>query len=276
MTAKAGDATRFAQEADRRGTALVVVFGGDGTIREAANGVLGRNTPLLVVPSGTENILAKYLDIRANPDQLVRVIRDGAPYEVDAIRRGVAHFLLVAGIGFDAEVVRRLAEARTGHISYASYFWPIWRTFWSYRHPQVYVRADGATIFRGRGMVFIGNVPRYAIGLRLLQLAHPADGMMDICVFPCISHLSLIRHSVNALLRRHLRRGRVIYRQARRVEVSADGPVNLEIDGDLGSPLPAVFEVAPRAVRFLVAADWHRRAGIDALEDRRHSVIAHS
>lgn len=276
MTRGVGDATNFAREAAQRGSVLVVVFGGDGTIREAANGTLGGNTPILVVPSGTENILAKYLGIRADPDLLVGVIRDGVAYEMDTIRRNDAHFLLVAGIGFDAEVVRRVSEGRSGHISYASYFWPIWRTFWSYRHPQVHVAADGATIFRGPGMVFVGNVPRYAIGLRLLQHAHPADSLMDVCVFPCAGRVSLIRHAVNALLRRHLSRGRAIYRQARRVEVSALGPVELEIDGDLGAPLPAEFEVVPRLVRFLVAPDWHRRAGIDALEHRRISMVAHS
>lgn len=262
-TAGPGHATQLARMVADRVGRLVIVFGGDGTIREAANGVVGSETPVLVVPSGTENILAKYLGIRANPDQLLDLIAGGGVIEFDSIRCGQSHLLLVAGVGFDAEVVRRLASTRNGHISYASYVWPIWRTFWSYKHPQLLVSADGVTVFQGRGMVFVGNVPRYAIGLRLLDKASPVDGLIDVCVFPCSNHLSLISHSLNALLHRHINSGNVIYSQARRIDVSSESHVEMEVDGDLSTPLPATFEIVPRSVRFLVAADWHRRAGLD-------------
>lgn len=257
-TRHAGHARQLAKAASEREGGLVVVVGGDGTIREAANGVIGTSTPLLIVPSGTENILAKYLGIRANPDQLIGIVESGVQFEMDAIQRGDEHFLLVSGIGFDAEVVRLLSSGRNGHITHSSYFWPIWRTFWSYRHPQVHVEADGVTVFEGDGMVFVGNVPRYAIGLRLLDSANPADGLLDLCVFPCAGRIALIRHALAALCRRHVTGSRAIYRQARQVSVRSQVDVSVEMDGDLSSPLPASFSISPRSVRLLVAADWHQ------------------
>lgn len=258
LTRHAGHARQLARAASERRQGLVVVVGGDGTIREAANGVIGTSTPLLIVPSGTENILAKYLGIRANPDQIIDIVEGGVLFEMDAIQRGDEHFLLVAGIGFDAEVVRLLSSGRNGHITHSCYFWPIWRTFWSYRHPQVHVEADGATVFEGEGMVFVGNVPRYAIGLRLLDSANSADGLLDLCVFPCSARFTLVRHALAALRRSHVTGGRAIYRQARRVSVRSETEVSVEMDGDLSSPLPASFSISPRSVRLLVAADWHQ------------------
>lgn len=229
---------------------------------EAAGGVHSARTrkpsgsPILVVPSGTENILAKYLDVRGNAERLRQILHDGKAVSLDLALRDRRPFLLVAGIGFDAEVVRRLAEDRDGHISYLSYSAPLWRTFWSYRHPQVSVEADGAVVFEGRGMVFIGNVPRYALGLQLLQKASPFDGLLDLCVFECTSQAGLLRHSLNVLLRRHVGTEGVVYRQARNIRVWSKEAIDVELDGDFAGSLPATFEILPAAVQFQVAANW--------------------
>lgn len=281
-TAAGGDCRRFAAESMRERADFLVVVGGDGTVNEAADGLLamtdstqrgattaapssGHSVPILVVPTGTENLLARYLGIRADVDELWRILQAPRCVTLDAGTVNGRTFLMVAGMGFDAEVVRRLSTDRRGHIHYGSYFGPLWRSFWSYRQPQVSVEADGVMLFEGRGMVFVGNIPRYAIGLRLLDRATPFDGLLDVCVFDCSWQGPLLRHAVSVLLRRHIGTRGVVYRQAKHVRVgSKTHPIGqigqvavpMELDGDLAGELPAEFGIRPSAVSFLVREGW--------------------
>jgi diacylglycerol kinase (ATP) len=159
-------------------------------------------------------------------------------------------------VGFDAEVVRLVHGARRGHITHSSYIWPILRTLWTYRHPRVRVETAEGVLFEGHGMVFVGNIPRYAIGLRLVPQADPCDGLLDVCVFECDSRLGLLRHAFNTLLRRHIGSRGVRYARTVRVSVSADRGVDVEVDGDLADPLPAEFTMTDQKATFLVSPEW--------------------
>jgi diacylglycerol kinase (ATP) len=251
-----GHAETLANGACEDGISALVVVGGDGTIREVVNGMTEKGPPILIVPSGTENILAKYLGLRAELPSIRQVLLQRRVVELDVVLSGGRRFLLIAGVGFDAEVVRRLTLERSGHITYLSYFWPIWRSFWSYRQPQLFVEADGKQVFAGQGLVFVGSIPRYAVGLRLLLRAAPSDGLLDVCVFQCCQPFTLLRHATNVMLRRHVGSRGVLYLQARRVRVWSNESVPVEIDGDLAGALPQEFEVADTKARFLVARDW--------------------
>ena len=74
-----------------------------------------------------------------------------------------------------------------GHIDHFDYFWPIWRTFWEYKFRPMCVEVDGEEIFDGPGLVFVGNISRYAIGLQILHYADFGDGLLDVCVYKCAS-----------------------------------------------------------------------------------------
>lgn len=251
-TAHPGHARELARKCHEHAGRAVAVFGGDGTINEVVSGMRGSRTPILVIPGGTENIFAKYLGIAANADRLVRTLDSGSRRRFDVGVMNGRPFLLVAGIGFDAEVVRRLTEERRGHIGHADYVGPIWRTFWTFRHPRLRVDADGRRMFEGPGLVFVGNVPRYAVGLRILSRARPDDGRLDVCAFLCDGRLSLLRHAWRVLRGRHLDGGRVFYRQARRIRIESDGPAGIEVDGEWAGSLPADFEIEERAISFVV------------------------
>lgn len=255
-TAGPAEARSLARESCRGGCRALVVVGGDGTVNEVIQGLRGDGVPILAVPAGTENILAKYLGIEADVEWLCDVVRRGREARFDIAVMNDRRFLLVAGMGFDAEVVRRLVSQRRGHISRASYFWPCWRTFWGYRQPNLRVEADGGLLHVGPGLAFVGNIPRYAVNLPILQRARPDDRLLDVCVFPCAWQGPLLRHAVNVLLHRHIGRNGVVYRQARHVRVWSEQRVGIQLDGEWAGFGPAEFSVAEETVRFLVSSDW--------------------
>jgi len=233
--------------------AMVVVVGGDGTVREAAHGLEGSDTPLFIIPSGTENLLANELGYNPEIQHLVKTFQQGYSRQLDLGNVNGKCFTSVAGFGFDGAVVNKVNQQRTGHIDYFDYFWPIWRTFWNYHFPPMNVSVDGNEIFRGRALVFVGNISRYAIGLKILHDADYSDGLLDVCIYKCSSQLRLAKHAFLTILKQHIHSNDVIYTQGKNISVTADNPhIETEIDGDPGPKLPVEINVVPQAIKCIL------------------------
>ena len=292
VTGGPGQARDLARQAVGRADAVLVV-GGDGTVCEVAGGLAGSDTPLLIWPAGTENLVAKSLGFRADPGRTLAILQAGRVETIDLALANGRHFVVVAGVGFDAEVVERLTRLRIGHITHLSYTGPLWRTFWEHRWPELAVTADtptGPFTWQGRGMVFVGNMSRYSLGLRVIRDAVPNDGLLDVVAMDCRNHLQLIGHSLRTLVRRHVEHPAVSYVRATQVRVTAAGQVSraskslsqnhcgtgvspadfscfgigskssdvpVEIDGEFAGHLPLEIIVQPQALRVLIPQRGH-------------------
>lgn len=245
-----GHATILAQE-QAAGADAVLVVGGDGTVNEVVNGLVGTTTPIVVWGAGTENLLARELSLPRGPRGVVGALLSGELIHFDVGVLNDRRFLCVAGIGFDAECVARLKTVRRGHISHFDHIVPVWRTFRTHRFPDLRVTVDDVCVFDGRGFALIGMIPRYSAGLRIWPRAQYDDGLLDVCVMPCASRMALAGHAWRALWRRHTGRGQVVYCQGRRVSISSTQDVPIELDGELVGSLPAECSVLVRAVTFL-------------------------
>jgi len=248
---RAALASAESQAGDRH-SATTCVVGSDREAGPPDNLNLSSGPPILLVPTGTENLLARYLRIRLDAEWLFRTFQADRRLDLDVPTMNGQPFLMIAGIGFDAAVVRRVTRARAGHITRADYFWPTWRTFWSYRHPRLRVEVDGERFFEGRGMVFVGNIPRYALGLRILDRANPSDGLVDVCAFPCTWQGPLLGHAALVLFRWHVTSPTAYYRQGRKVRLTSNEPVDIELDGEQSGMLPAEIEVTSQRAAFLI------------------------
>lgn len=234
--------------------ALVCAAGGDGTLREVIHGLEGSDKVLLPLPCGTENLLANELGFDLTLDALIRTFEGNCTRPLDLGLINCKCFTSIAGFGFDGDIIHRMHALRKGHINHLDYFWPIWRTFWEYEFPPMRVEADGKEIFNGRGLVFVGNISRYAIGLSILKNADYGDGLLDVCIFKCDNQARLLWHSVRTAFKRHTRGKQVVYAQAKtiRVEPLGDEPIYAQIDGDPGPDMPADIKIIPEAIRVLV------------------------
>ena len=245
-----GHATQLATSLDDA-TAAALVCGGDGTVREVAAGLAGRPVPLYHVPAGNENLFANVFHMRPDPHLILSTLQQGTSTPIDLVTIN-GHLLCVAcfGVGFDADVVRRVAAARTGPISNLDYLRPIWRTFCSHTFPVLHLEADGQTVFTGRGLILAGNLPRYATGLPVFPHAQPDDGLLDLSIWPCSGRLGLLKHALALGCRLAKLTGGIRLR-AREVRISCDQPASSQIDGDVGPDLPLHALVRPAALRVL-------------------------
>jgi diacylglycerol kinase (ATP) len=242
--------------------AAVVAAGGDGTFRRVAEET-PPGSPLLVFPLGTENLLARHLELTADPREAAAVIDCGVTVRLDA---GVANgrlFALMVGCGFDAEVVRRLHEARQGHISHASYVKPILEVIRSYEYPPLRVRYRLGEGNEGEPIiarwVFVINLPQYAGGLKFAPQASGLDGRLDLCTFREGSLGYGLMYLGGVLLGQQEAMEDYRHCQATELVIEADEPVAYQIDGDPGGELPVNIRVLPGRLTMLVHAQWLAR-----------------
>ena len=239
----------------------VVTIGGDGTLRAAIERLMavgGKLPPVLPVPMGTANLMGRHLGLRLTPATLVpavvSIVRGGHVRHLDAATINGRPFLLMAGVGLDAQVVHLLDSVRRGPIGYASYVLPTVLTLAGYRFPLLTVEVDGRTVQAGEpSVVFVGNVSEYGTGLPILTRAVPDDGLLDVCALPCRDLRDLAEVLLLMTAGEHPLREGVAYTRGRRVRVtSAAGPVAAQVDGDAAGFTPAEIDVLPGRVPFLV------------------------
>ncbi len=258
-------ATELCREAAREGYDVVVAFGGDGTVNEAANGLVGSDTALFPLPGGRTNVYARILGIPVDvvdaTEHLLGLAHDWRPRRVAVGRVNDRYFLFSAGVGLDASVVQRVdahprLKARVGEWYYA---WTGVRTFnrhYLLRPPQLRARLGGLTvdgvtaiIQKAEPYTYFGDravnmnegasLQRGDLAGVVLQRASPAD-------IPTITWRMLSRR---ARLARHRRVHP--FAQIPRVLVNTrDGrPLPLQVDGDyIGEVSEADFVAHPEAM----------------------------
>ncbi len=254
LTQGPGDAVTIARSVPDDASAVVAV-GGDGTLREVLTGLDGRPVPVALLGSGTENVVAKALRMPRNVDELCEVLANGWQVRVDLGEANNHLFVILASAGFDAEVVARLVSVRQGPISHLTYFEPLLGALKSYDFPAVRVEIDGQTVFHDRGMVYVGNLPRFAMGLSILHKASPDDGLLDVCCLPCRSGIEVVRIAREIFDGAHANATGAVYTQCESVQISSDSPMPFQCDGDAGGSLPLTCRVRPGAATLIVPPD---------------------
>ena len=229
----------------------VIAAGGDGTLAEVLNRAPG--VPVALLPLGHENLVARHFGITTDIEELTDTIALGRVHRLDLGRAGERTFSLMAGAGFDADVVHRLHRRRRGPVTHSSYALPIARALRNYRFPPITIEIDDTGERLTGAMVFLFNLPDYALGLPIAPMANSDDGLLDLCVFRGRGVHHLARHFAAVLGRRQDRLPDFQRRCVRRVRLSADAPVPLQTDGDPAGHLPVTIEILPRAFPLLLA-----------------------
>lgn len=279
-----GDIDRLADESAQLLAAgrlrAVVAAGGDGTIRLVAERTQP-GTPLLVLPLGTENLLARYLELAADARQLAQVVAVSLTAQFDAGQANGRLFTLMAGCGFDADVVRRLHESRRGHIQHLSYAKPILDAIRTYDYPELRVRyapaeaaGDELSAEIAARWVFVVNLPRYAGGLSFAPGATGTDGLLDVCTFKTGSLWYGLMYLGGVIFGQHESMQDFQRVKTRRLVIESPGTAPFQLDGDPGGELPVEIRVLPQRLRLLVSRGWAERQGLAEDEGQHASVRA--
>jgi YegS/Rv2252/BmrU family lipid kinase len=241
MTSEAGDAKRLAAEAAREGFRIVTAAGGDGTLNDVANGLVGTGAALGVLPVGTMNVFAKEHGLPARLREAWAVIRTGNLREIDLLAANDTHFIQLAGVGLDAQVVKETTWESKKSLGPLSYL--ISAAQIAARTPPKLVVEAGGAVSEG-SFVLIGNGRYYGAKLVLFPKARVDDGLLDVLIFKNIGYLDIAKYLAGVLMGRHTGMGGVEYFQVAEARVHSQQQVPVEVDGELSGELPVTFRVA--------------------------------
>lgn len=258
-----GDATRFAREALEGGARFLVAVGGDGTVHEVVNGMMGEEGPLVpdavlgVVAAGSGCDFIRTFGLPGDATRACYHLTGDNVYPLDVGRiryttvsggSDVRYFVNVAEAGLGAAVAAR-AERMSPRFGQSKYFFAFWRTLPGFRLANVRVVADRRTYEGPAYLVVIGNAQYYGGAIRISPRSYPGDGVLDVLVFkgPKTDSFTLLPKSYRGehLPHDHIEELRV--RQTLTIE--ADRPLPIEADGEVLGTTPATIEVVPHAIR---------------------------
>jgi diacylglycerol kinase family enzyme len=230
----------------------VVAAGGDGTVADLINE--RPRVPVAVLPLGTENVFAQSFGFPSDEGRLVSAIARGRVRSVDLGHANGRFFSSMIGVGFDAEVIHRLARwrahgRRLKRVTYWSYVGRILEAVAKCSYGPVELEADGVRVAGTHAFVF--NLPRYALSLPLAPEARDDDGRLDWVVFERPGLRNLLLYLWAVARRRHLLRDDVHHGTAARLRITSQQPLPVQVDGDPAGWTPVEVDVAPAALRVI-------------------------
>lgn len=193
-TKKAGDGTRFAEEALRDKIDIIVAVGGDGSINEIAQCIVNTPVSLGIVPSGSGNGLANHLNIPLKIKQAIEVINSSKTIYIDTATINNHLFISIAGMGFDGLISRKYAKVKKRG------FWPYFRLvakeFKKYKPKSYNIQIEDKKIDVRALMINFANSDQFGFNATIAPEAKINDGLLDICVLqkPSLLKLPLLVH----------------------------------------------------------------------------------
>jgi diacylglycerol kinase (ATP) len=247
-----GDGVQLARKAVAQKANIVIAAGGDGTINDIIQGLVGTETALGVLPNGTVNVWARELGIPIDEAGAREVLVNGQIRCVDLGCVNDRYFLLMVGIGLDGEVTH-VVEGKTlkrlGLIGYAL------ASLWlgpRYSGFPVVIQIDGYVVKTRALQIIVGNTQLYAGAIKFTWKAQCDDGLLDLCIVHKRNLWGRLVVLWDFFMRREQRHLWVRYETITSIKIETPQPVAFQIDGEAAGHTPAVFTVAPLALKVVV------------------------
>lgn len=239
---------------------MVIVAGGDGTINEAAEGMIGSNVPLAILPAGTANVLAMETGVGS---KLVRAAAGFDRLEPRRIavgriicepERTPRHFLCMAGVGLDAQIVHNVdpgLKARAGKLAY-------WVAGWSLLGRKLaQFRASSGGEVRQCSFALLSRVRNYGGDFQIAPTVTLADSNFEAVLFEGVTSLPYVKYFAGMAMKRIAgMKGVGLFRTTEMEFKALDRRVWVQIDGELAGHLPAEIRIVPDALTLLVPPSY--------------------
>jgi diacylglycerol kinase family enzyme len=230
-TTEPGHATALAAEACQMGGCEVVFgLGGDGTLREIAVSLVGKQVPLAILPGGTTNVLALALGVPANPVRAASLYGSTEQSALDVGTAAGIPFLMMISAGVDSEVLRRASQAskkRFGRLAVAAQAVAAMRSFDS---PMRTLVAGDRRV--AGSFVVASNIRYYGGPFEITPRADPLDGELDFAVFSKAGRTAMLELALDVMTGTHLTRADFATWKGKSARIEGEGEAWVQIDGD--------------------------------------------
>jgi diacylglycerol kinase (ATP) len=244
---------------------LILAAGGDGTINEVAEGMLGSDVPLGILPAGTANVLAMETGMSTDLEKAARELAACTAERISVGRLhfsngapGVRHFLLMAGVGLDARIVYNISAPLKNRLGKAAY-WVAGFSLVGRRLDEFEVNVAGRVY--ACSFALVSKVRNYGGDLEIARDTSLFDDNFEVVLFSGRSSTRYLKYFTGVLLNR-LRgmRGVTILRAGQVcVAPAADARVYMQIDGEYAGHLPGSVDIVPKAISLLLPPGYRAK-----------------
>ncbi|MEW6103673.1 MAG: diacylglycerol kinase family protein [bacterium] len=256
LTSKEGDGIKLARDAVEKGFELIVAGGGDGTLNEVINGMVGSPAILGVIPLGTVNVFCQEVGIGLDSLSACDCLKEGEIKRIDLGLAGNRYFILCAGIGFDAHVVSELEKEFKRIMGALAYPISGLKSLFSWKPTRMLISIDDQPLKRKGFLVVIGNIKAYAgPEISVTPLASLDDGWLDLCIFKKRTALDILRYTLGVITRSHTEFEDIEYFKAKYVKIEAEEPVLVHTDCEVIGTVPMEFSIAPAILPVILPSE---------------------
>jgi len=229
-TEQPGHATILSKEASTKGIDVVVAVGGDGTVNEVAQGLVGTETVMGIIPTGSGNGLSRHLDIPMNLKRALEVINNGKVLKIDTATLNDDLFVNVAGVGFDASVAKKFEKA--GKRGFLTYFKITTGSYKTYKPKKYKLIIDGTVIRRKALLISFANSSQFGNNTSIDPGARIDDGLIDVCIVRRIPFWKTVLIAPLLFMKKFDRTPYIEIIQAKEVQVFRKKGKTIHLDGD--------------------------------------------
>lgn len=256
LTKRAGDAQRMAHEAVQAGVDAVAVYGGDGTVMEAASGVRGSTVPLAIFPGGTANVMSIELGIPGDIEQAVALVCSDAR-QIRTIDMGRIHlpdgsdqlFMLRLSIGYLARMTEGAARESKNRMGVLAYALSALSALPQAQLVRFHFEIDGEHVEAEGVTCVIANSAALGVpGLTFSRQASVSDGLLDVVVMKNADVFEVAKVLTNAIGGAE----NLPHWQGREITLNVDPAQPIECDGEMIDPTPVTVSIVPQALRVIV------------------------
>ena len=243
------------RQAVDEGCDVVFVAGGDGTVMAAATAMASSGVPLAILPTGTGNLLARNLDLPLNDEAAcLRIGIAGRDRAIDVAGVADRKFVVMAGLGFDAAIMRDAPEGLKKAVGWPAYVVSATKHLRGRGMRVTLTLDDGTPLQRRVRTVVVGNVGKLQGNIPLLPDAKPDDGVLDIVVISIRNVLDWVRVGGRVMRRADVPDRRMERFTAKHVVIEASHTQPRQLDGDVIEPGKVMdIRIEPGALTVRVA-----------------------
>ncbi|HAQ18337.1 MAG TPA: diacylglycerol kinase [Prolixibacteraceae bacterium] len=248
FTRRQGHATELAAKASSEGFGLVVAVGGDGTVNEVAQGLIGTHTPMGIIPIGSGNGLARELGISMNIRRSARTLIGGKTLDLDVCKINDQRFLCTSGIGFDALIAHKMSKsASRGFLSYVKL---VVQEIIFLKPMEVRMKINGVHIAESVFLVTFANASQFGNNAYIAPSASMTDGLIDVVVVKKFAKIWLPVF-VTALFTRQIHKLPFVEcYKAKHIDLELADTLYFHFDGEPGQlKIPAQVKLDPEKIR---------------------------
>jgi YegS/Rv2252/BmrU family lipid kinase len=248
------------KQAKTEGYDLIIASGGDGTVSQVAGELINTEIPLGIIPRGTANAFAAAFDIPNDPVAACAVIREGLTQAVDVGRSEGRPVILLAGVGFEADVVEGADRAAKDQFGALAYWFSGVQQLRTLDPFQVELDTEDRVISVTAIAVTVANIaPSTSIFAQGPAELLPDDGLLDVTIISPVNWAGAIAASQHllqtAIQNRPAERDDIGYFRTRRLTITTDPPQNVVIDGELSGTTPITIDCIPNGLTLILPTE---------------------